>query len=85
MGTSRRRDKVSLTWTVPFRVNRIVGSNVYEVENPVTLSLKEVHAVRLRYYDGKQYEPTEEVKRVFILNGGHLEVEGIVGIRINKH
>ena len=41
MGTSRRRDKVSLD--------------------------------------------TEDVKRVLVLNGGHFEVEGILGIRLNKY
>ena len=65
--------------------NRIVGSNVYKVEILATTTLKEANAERLKYYDGKQHDPIEEVKRVVVLNGGQVEVYRTLGIRLNNY
>ena len=41
----------------------------------------EVHSIRLLFYDGRQFSPTEEVRKAFLWNSNSFEVHSFLEIR----
>ena len=58
----------------------IPGDDVYDVHDPLG-NQKTVHAARVRYYDGKNFKMSEEVKKVYTFNRGVFEVDKTIGLR----
>ena len=83
-GVTRRKNKLKLNWTGPWVIVGIPGDNVYDVRDPLG-NQKSVHAARVRYYDGKNFKMSEEVKKVYTFNRGVFEVDKIIGLRANGH
>ena len=77
-----RSEKLKFDWRGPYIVVNVLGRNVYEVEDPWRKNTCEVHAQRMRMYEPNGYEPSEEVKSMFIHNDhGIYNVQEIIGIR----
>ena len=78
--TKKEREKIKPMWTGPYLVKEIVSNNVYRVES---LLGKEgvCHASYLWFYEPCGYEPSVEVRNVFLQNVGELEIEEIVAWR----
>ena len=70
-----------LTWTGPWVIVDVPGDNVYEVRDPLG-NKKTVHAARVRFYDGKSFQISEEVKKVYTFNRGVFEIDKIIGLRV---
>ena len=74
--TKRERDKIKPVWYGPFQVIEIVSNNVYRVESLLGQE-KVVHASFMWFYEPKGYEPTMEVRNIFLQDQGELEIEEI--------
>ena len=70
--TKRERDKIKPVWYGPFQVIEIVSNNVYRVESLLGQE-KVVHASFMWFYEPKGYEPTMEVRNIFLQDQGELE------------
>ena len=81
-GTSRRRNKLKLYWTGPWIITGVPGHNIYEVRDPLG-NAKTVHSSRVSFYDGKEFQVTEEIKMVYTYNRGIFEVADLIGLRAN--
>jgi hypothetical protein len=53
VGTSKRKDKLEARWKGPFRIVNVINDSVFQVEDVLTNSVKEVHSVRLRPYNDR--------------------------------
>ena len=74
--TKREREKVKPVWYGPFQVTEVISNNVYRVESLLGQE-KVCHASFMWFYEPKGYEPTEEVRNIFLQDGGELEIEKI--------
>ena len=79
-GTTRRESKVKLTWTGPHKVIDIPADNVYTIIDPLG-SKTTAHAVRLRFYEDKSFNLTEEIKEVYINDVNDAFIDEIVELR----
>ena len=77
---SKSRDKIRLTWNGPYLIEEITGHNVYKVSSPFGKS-EEVHAARIKFYDGSDFKVSEEVKKQYLYNCGRFEVDAILSLR----
>ena len=74
-------DKLRLIWNGPYLITEITGKYLYKVLSPVD-DEKEVHARRLKFYDGKTYEMSEVELAVYLHDAGSQEIEGFAGLRL---
>ena len=78
-GTTRSKQKLKLRWTGPYIVRQVVGEHLYKVQDPVG-AFKEVHAIRMRLYNGGKLPLDEVVKRVFLHNEGRFEINEFLAV-----
>ena len=81
--TTKKKDKLRLTWTGPYIVREVIASNVYIIAD-IFGELKESHAVRLKYYDGSNFKITEDIKSAYIHNKGPYYVKEVRKIKKNS-
>ena len=64
----------------PYIITDVNGHNCFLVESP--FGKKEtVHAARIKFYDGQQFEVSELVKKQFTYNCGRFEVDELLQIK----
>jgi hypothetical protein len=80
----RLHSKLHMTWTGPFQIVRIINEFVYEVESIVGNQIQEVHAVRLRFYEDKYLQITEEMQEQFLNDQFNYEVEKLIDLKFFK-
>ena len=76
------RPKLSLKWTGPFRVTRVLSNFLYELED-LRNGLKEVvHGSRVKFFRNKDYEVTEECLNQLAYQDGELcMIDSILDLR----
>ena len=62
----RKHRKLISTWTGPWRVANDDKEHVYAVQHLVTAELRDVHAMRMRFYAVDQLEITGEILKFSI-------------------
>jgi hypothetical protein len=82
VGTGKIKDKLEARWKGPFRITRVVNESVFEVENLITGSCKEVHYVRLRPYNDADLNA--QIKEHLQYHTQCFEVKEILKERDNK-
>jgi hypothetical protein len=82
VGTSKPKDKLEARWKGPFRIIRVINNSVFEVEDLLTGSCKEVHYVRLRPYN--EVDLDARIKEHIQYHNQCFEVQDILGERDNK-
>ena len=83
VGKERYPDKTRLIWRGPHMITKTEGDNVYTVMDPLGKELR-LHARGLRFYDGKSYVITEDVRKVYRHDNGSQEVEKFVGLKLER-
>lgn len=77
------KSKVQLIWDGPYQVIDTIADNVYQCMSPVggeTIA----HAVRMRFYEGKSFKITEEIRLVFLQNRQNYHVEDLLELVITN-
>jgi transposase InsO family protein len=82
VATVNPRDKLEARWKGPYRITKIVNDLVFEVEDLLSKSKKEVHASRLRIY--KDREIDVKVKEHLQFHNRMFEVYKILDQRTNE-
>jgi hypothetical protein len=78
------RSKLQVIWKGPSRVLRVLSNWVYEVEDIISKTVKEVHASRLKFYsDGSLNVCEDLMKQIAHSQDGH-EVESFGEIRYDQ-
>ena len=80
VGTQSERFKTKLRWMGPMKVKRTISRNVYELEDLLGKQ-SVVHATRLQLYEGKTWNPKNEIVNLYSSDRGHLEVKRFVDLR----
>ena len=83
VGKERYPDKTRLIWRGPYMITQMDGENVYKVMDPLGKESR-LHARGLRFYDGKSYVLTEDVRNVYRHDNGSQEVEKFVGLKLER-
>jgi len=83
-GTSKRRSKIHLTWTGPYKITQQINEFVYEVQG-LNGEKFESHVQRIKFYDTPSSAlETEEVYQQFLFNCGKFEIEKLLKLRFVK-
>ena len=82
-GVRKQRSKLKLRWVGPYIISKIEGRNTYEVRSPTGKTLL-VHSSRMRYYEDKSWQLTEEIKEVFLHDEDDHYIHQIEDIRAHK-
>lgn len=80
----KRKDKLSLQWIGPFQVADTVNDWAYSVRSLVNGKTKIVHVRRLRFYDNRYWNVTEDVVHKVIRDTNGFEIEKIHSTRWNE-
>jgi hypothetical protein len=82
VGTSKPKDKLEARWKGPFKITRVINNSVFEVEDLLTGSSKEVHYVRLRPYN--EADLNAQIKEHIQYHNQSFEVKEILEERDNR-
>ncbi len=83
-GTKLANRKVSLKWSGPYLVSEVRAEHLYVLTDLNGNLSPVVHGARLRFYEGKQWKPTEEVKDQFLYHQHQYEVNKIVDSKTDE-
>jgi len=82
--STKRKDKLSLQWIGPFMVSDTVNDWAYKVRSLINGKEKIVHVRRLRFYENRYLNITEDLFQQVILNTNGFEIHKIISARWNE-
>ena len=77
----KSRQKLKVKWMGLRRITKALSGWVFEVENLITKKLEKVHVSRLKFYNEKDLEVTEDIKNQVSYNEDIFEIENIEDIK----
>ena len=80
--THKERHKCLLRWQGPHLITGISSDNVYRVQDLLTSVITEVHAERLRFYEGHAWRVTDAVRDQVRFHARQYEVDALADLCI---
>jgi hypothetical protein len=82
VATAHVSDKLEAKWKGPFKIIEEINDKVYKVEDMITGNTKEVHVVRLKFYDDNHLDV--KIKEHLQYHNQAYEVSEILSERVNN-
>ena len=77
------RGKLYLKWQGPFQVQQVVSRDIYKVRSLLG-TVEEVHGCRLWFYAPVEFQPLEELRRIFIQQNRRTEIRKVKQIYLTQ-